>query len=58
MKPHLIVFAVLIAAFIAYNLFFRIEDDRMNTVVNITLVSILFGYISFMAYSLLKKMKK
>ncbi|MGN7759713.1 MULTISPECIES: hypothetical protein [Chryseobacterium] len=58
MKPHLIVFAVLIAAFIAYNLFFRIEDDRMNTVVNITLASILFGYISFMAYSLLKKMKK
>lgn len=58
MKPHLIVFAVLIAAFIAYNLFFQIEDDRMNTVVNITLASILFGYISFMAYSLLKKMKK
>jgi len=58
MKPHLIVFAVLIAAFIAYNLFFKIEDDRMNTVVNIALASILFGYISFMAYSILKKMKK
>ncbi|MGK6343576.1 hypothetical protein ACMGDK_15165 [Chryseobacterium sp. DT-3] len=58
MKPHLIVFAVLIAIFIAYNFFFQIEDDRMNTVVNITLASILFGYISFMAYSLLKKMKK
>ncbi|MBB6372263.1 hypothetical protein [Chryseobacterium shigense] len=58
MKPHLIIFAILIAAFITYNLFFRIEDDRMNTVVNIILASILFGYISFMAYSLLKKMKK
>ena len=58
MKPHLIVFAVLIAIFIAYNFFFRIEDDRMNTVVNIILASILFGYIAFMAYSLLKKMKK
>ncbi|MFN1217121.1 hypothetical protein [Chryseobacterium kwangjuense] len=58
MKPHLIVFAVLIAIFIAYNFFFRIEDDRTNTVVNILLASILFGYISFMAYSLLKKMKK
>jgi len=58
MKPHLIVFAILIAIFIAYNFFFRIEDDRMNTVVNIILSSILFGYISFMAYSLLKKMKK
>ncbi|MBL1223302.1 hypothetical protein JET18_20850 [Chryseobacterium sp. L7] len=58
MKPHLIVFAVLIAAFIAYNFFFRIEDDRMNTVANIVLASILFGYIAFMAYALLKKMKK
>ncbi|MGG5209791.1 FeoB-associated Cys-rich membrane protein [Chryseobacterium sp. MIQD13] len=58
MKPHLIVFAILIAIFIAYNFFFRIEDDRMNTIVNIILASILFGYIAFMAYSLLKKMKK
>ncbi|UWX59163.1 hypothetical protein N0B40_12105 [Chryseobacterium oranimense] len=58
MKPHLIVFAVLIAIFIVYNFFFRIQDDRMNTIVNIALASILFGYISFMAYSLLKKMKK
>lgn len=58
MKAHLIVFAVLIAAFIAYNFFFQIEDDRMNTAVNIILASILFGYISFMAYALLKKMKK
>ena len=58
MKPHLIVFAILIAGFIAYNLFFRIEDDRTNTVVNIMSASILFGYISFMAFSLLKKMRK
>ncbi|WP_165570715.1 hypothetical protein [Chryseobacterium luteum] len=58
MKPHLIVFAILIAAFIVYNFFFKIEDDRLNTIVNIILASILFGYISFMAYSLLKKMKK
>ncbi len=58
MKPQLIIFAVLIAGFIIYNLFFQLQDDRMNTIINIALASILFGYISFMAYSLLKKMKK
>ncbi|UKB84697.1 hypothetical protein LF887_03365 [Chryseobacterium sp. MEBOG06] len=58
MKPQLIIFTVLIAGFIIYNLFFQLQDDRMNTIINIALASILFGYISFMAYSLLKKMKK
>lgn len=58
MKPHLIIFAILIAGLIIYNFFFRIEDDRMNTVVNIMYASVLFGYISFMAFSVLKKMKK
>ncbi|WP_185113887.1 hypothetical protein [Chryseobacterium indologenes] len=58
MKPQLIIFAVLIAAFLIYNFFFQLEDDRTNTIVNIMFASILFGYISFMAYSLLKKMKK
>ncbi|MCJ7934729.1 MAG: hypothetical protein MUW56_14150 [Chryseobacterium sp.] len=58
MKPQLIIFAILIAGFIAYNLFFRSLDDRTNTAINIVFASVLFGYISFMAYSLLKKMKK
>ncbi|MDR2238708.1 MAG: hypothetical protein LBE92_21555 [Chryseobacterium sp.] len=58
MKPQLIIFAVLIAAFLIYNFFFQLEDDRTNTVVNIMFASILFGYIALMAYSLLKKMKK
>ncbi|PJJ62553.1 hypothetical protein CLV73_3719 [Chryseobacterium geocarposphaerae] len=58
MKPHLIIFAILIAGFIFYNFFFKIEDDKTNTVVNIMYASVLFGYISFMAFSLLKKMKK
>ncbi|WP_370898853.1 hypothetical protein [Chryseobacterium gossypii] len=58
MKPQLIIFAILIAGFIVYNFFFRIEDDRINTVINILYASILFGYIAFMALSLLKKMKK
>lgn len=58
MKIHLIFFAVLIAGFISYNVFFEAEDDRINTVINILYASILFAYISFMAFALLKKMKK
>ncbi|MCW1964031.1 MULTISPECIES: hypothetical protein [Chryseobacterium] len=58
MKPQLIIFAILIAGFISYNFFFQSQDDRTNTVINILFASILFGYISFMAYSVLRKMKK
>ncbi|WP_419868757.1 hypothetical protein [Chryseobacterium sp. CT-SW4] len=58
MKTQLIVFAILIAGFIIYNLFFRLGDDKLDTVVNIIYASVLFAYISFMAYSLLKKMRK
>lgn len=58
MKPHLLIFASLIIGFIVYNFFFQIQDDRTNTVVNIMYTSVLFGYIAFMASSLLKKMRK
>ncbi|WP_439479611.1 hypothetical protein [Chryseobacterium aquaticum] len=58
MKIHLITFAVLIAGFISYNVFFEAEDERINTIINILYASILFAYISFMAFALLKKMKK
>jgi len=58
MKPQLIIFAILIAGFISYNLFFQSPDDKTNTVINIAFASILFGYISFIAYTLLKKIKK
>ncbi|NML55800.1 hypothetical protein [Chryseobacterium cheonjiense] len=58
MKPQLIIFGVLVAGYIIYNLFLQIPDDRTNTVVNILFASIIFAYIAFMAFSLLKKMKK
>ncbi|MGE8433069.1 MULTISPECIES: hypothetical protein [Chryseobacterium] len=58
MKLQLIIFGILIAGFIIYNFFLQSQDDRTNTVINIIFASLLFGYISFMAYSLLKKMKK
>lgn len=58
MKPQLIIFSILVAGYIIYNLFLQIPDDRTNTVVNILFASIIFAYIAFMAFSLLKKMKK
>ncbi len=58
MKTHIIIFGVLIAGFIAFNFFLQTGNDRTDTAVNIIYASVLFGYISFMAFSLLKKMKK
>ncbi|MDQ1094951.1 MULTISPECIES: hypothetical protein [Chryseobacterium] len=58
MKPHLIIFGILIAGFIAFNLFLQSDSDRTNTAINIIYASVLFGYISFLAYTLLRKMKK
>lgn len=58
MKPQLIIFGILVAGYIIYNIFFQISDDRTNTIVNILFASIIFAYISFMAFSILKKMKK
>lgn len=58
MKKHLTVYAVLILLFIGYNFFFEIEDERINTAVNIIFASILFGYIGYMAFVLLRKMGK
>ncbi|WP_185113695.1 hypothetical protein [Chryseobacterium sp. Leaf394] len=58
MKPHLIIFGIMIAGFIAYNLFFAATDDRANTLINIIYASVLFGYMAFMAFVVLKKMRK
>lgn len=58
MKPQLIIFGILVAGYIVYNLFFQLEDDKTNTAFNIIYASIIFAYIAFMAFSLLKKMKK
>ncbi|WP_415325569.1 hypothetical protein [Chryseobacterium sp. MMS23-Vi53] len=58
MKPQLIIFGILVAGYIVYNLFFQIEDDRTNTAFNIIYASVVFAYISYMAFSLLRKMKK
>ncbi len=48
----------MIIAFIAYNQFFQIEDERVNTVINILFASFLFLYIAYIAWVVLKKIKK
>lgn len=58
MKKHLYLYAVLIILYIAYNQFFRTEDDKIHTLVNVLFASLLFGYIALMSFVLLKKMKK
>jgi len=58
MKLQLIIFGILIAGFVIFNFFLQSDDDRINTAVNIIYAGILFGYISFMAYSLLRKTRK
>ncbi|WP_312076594.1 hypothetical protein [Chryseobacterium sp.] len=58
MKPHLIIFGILVFGFIGYNLFAPDQDSRTTTVISIVYSSILFGYIAFLAFTVLKKMKK
>ncbi|WP_185113226.1 MULTISPECIES: hypothetical protein [unclassified Chryseobacterium] len=58
MKVHLIIFAVLIAGFVVYNFFFVLPDERMHILFNIVYASVLFGYISFVAFTVLKKLRK
>lgn len=47
----------MILAFVAYNQFFQVEDERMNNIINILFASFLFLYIGFIAYLVLKRLK-
>ena len=47
----------MIIAFIAYNQFFQVQDERMNEIINILFASFLFLYIGYLAYLLLKRIK-
>lgn len=48
----------MIVAFIAYNQFFQVADERMNNLINILFACFLFLYIGYIAYLVLKKLKK
>ena len=57
MKKQLYIYAALIVAFIIYNQFFQVEDNRLNEGINIVFASVLFLYIGYLAYLLLKRIK-
>ncbi|QOW09018.1 hypothetical protein Q73A0000_00960 [Kaistella flava (ex Peng et al. 2021)] len=57
MKKQLYIYMAMIIAFIAYNQFFQVKDDRLNEIINILFASFLFLYITYMAYLLLKRIK-
>ncbi|MCT6764042.1 hypothetical protein RIT98_00640 [Riemerella anatipestifer] len=57
MKKQLYLYAILIIVFILYNTIFKVEDGRINTIINIVFTSVLFLYIAYIAWVILKKMK-
>ena len=57
MKKQLIIYAILIVIFFAYNQFFRAKDDQLNDLINIIFSSFLFLYIAYIAFVILKRLK-
>ena len=57
MKKQLFVYLFMILAFIVYNQFFRVADERTNSLINILFASFLFLYIGYLAFLVLKRMK-
>ncbi|WP_018675847.1 hypothetical protein [Riemerella columbina] len=58
MKKQLYIYIALIALFVIYNVFFRVADTHLNTIINILFSSGLFLYLAYIAFVMLKKMKK
>ncbi len=56
MKKQLYFYLAMIIAFIAYNQFFQVQDERMNTLINILFASFLFLYIGYVAFLVLKRL--
>ncbi|AFR35749.1 hypothetical protein RIU07_07040 [Riemerella anatipestifer] len=57
MKKQLYLYAILIIVFILYNTVLKVEDGRIDTIINIVFTSVLFLYIAYIAWVILKKMK-
>lgn len=57
MKKQLIVYGILILIYLTYNFFFKVADEKINTAINIIFGSLIFGYIAFLAFTVLKKLK-
>ncbi|MPT33304.1 MAG: hypothetical protein E2600_16905 [Chryseobacterium sp.] len=58
MKKQLYIYAGLIILFVAYNFYKPVKDERLDTVTNILFASVLFLYIAYIAYLVLKKIGK
>lgn len=58
MKRQLYNYAGIILLYILYNLFFRVTDEKTNAIINILFASFLFGYMAYIAFVVIKKMKK
>ena len=58
MKKQLYIYLFMILAFIVYNEFFQVQDERMNSLINILFASFLFLYIGYIAYVVLKRLKR
>ncbi|AQY21583.1 hypothetical protein RIU62_00800 [Riemerella anatipestifer] len=57
MKKQLYLYAILIIVFILYNTVLKVKDGRIDTIINIVFTSVLFLYIAYIAWVILKKMK-
>lgn len=58
MRKYIYLYGILILLFIAFNLFFPLKDPVMNDAANILFGSVLFLYMAWMAYLILKRMQK
>lgn len=58
MKTQLTIYLIFILIYVLYNQFFRVEDEKLNIIINILFASLLFLYMSYMAFVFLRKMKK
>ncbi|TXF77463.1 hypothetical protein [Chryseobacterium sp.] len=57
MKKQLYFYVLMIVAFVVYNQFFQVEDEKINNLINILFASFLFLYIGYIAYLVLKRLK-
>lgn len=58
MKKQLYIYIVLIILFVLYNTCKPVKDPRTDTIINILFASVLFLYIAYIAYLVLKKTSK
>lgn len=51
------IYAIIILVYVFFNFFAKNVDSRTGTAINILITSVLFGFVSLMAFIFLKKTK-